>query len=143
MSKLIPNHQQGFSLIELMIVIVIVGILTSIAVPSYQQYVLRANRVDATTYLLNIAAEQEKFYLQNNTYASDIGDLGLTAASPDGYYTVALSGADASGYTATATVVAGARQAEDAAYCDDFAIDETGAKTVGSGSETEDRCWGR
>ena len=71
----------GMTLIELMIVVAIVALLASIAVPSYRQYVLRANRTEATTALLQLAAAQEKFYLQNNTYA---GNALIDDAPPAG-----------------------------------------------------------
>ena len=71
----------GMTLIELMIVVAIVALLASIAVPSYRQYVLRANRIEATTALLQLAAAQEKFYLQNNTYA---GNALIDDAPPAG-----------------------------------------------------------
>ena len=55
-----PNGSRGFSLVELMMVIVIIAILASVAVPGYRDYVQRAQRVDATAALLRIAAAQEK-----------------------------------------------------------------------------------
>ena len=64
-------RMHGVTLIELLIVIVVIGILAAIAVPSYRNYVLRAQRTDAMSALLRVAAAQEKFYLQNNTYADD------------------------------------------------------------------------
>ena len=63
----------GFTLIELMIVIVVVAVLAAIAMPSYRQYVLRTHRTEAKRTLLNVAVAQEKFYLQNNTYAGPSG----------------------------------------------------------------------
>ena len=69
------NRQQGVTLIELVVVVVIVGILASIAIPSYRNYVLRANRTEGRAALLALATAQEKFYLQCNTYT--------TALDPD------------------------------------------------------------
>ena len=85
----------GFTLLELMIVVVIIGILMAIAVPSYQGYVLRSHRTDAHSSLLDIAARQERFVAQRNTYTTDIaGDGGLnmgSANSKEGYYTLAVT----------------------------------------------------
>ena len=75
------NEVTGFTLIELMIVIVIVAVLAAIAMPSYRQYVLRTHRTEAKRSLLNVAVAQEKFYLQNNTYA---GPSALKIAPPAG-----------------------------------------------------------
>lgn len=72
------NLQGGFSLIELMIVIAIVGILARVALPSYRQYVIRGARVEAQAELLQLAALQEKIFLNSNSYA--FGANGVTAA---------------------------------------------------------------
>ena len=61
----------GFTLMELMITLAIVALLAAIAVPSYREYIIRSNRIDATSALLKIAAAQEKFFLQNNSYATN------------------------------------------------------------------------
>ncbi len=65
------RHHRGVTLVELLIVIVIIAILGLIAVPSYRQYSMRAQRTEAKTALLRLAANQERFYLQNNTYTND------------------------------------------------------------------------
>ena len=70
---------RGFTLIELMITLAISGILMTLAVVSYERYVRRAGRVDATSALLRIASAQEKFYAQNGQYTDD-----LESAPPDG-----------------------------------------------------------
>jgi prepilin-type N-terminal cleavage/methylation domain-containing protein len=68
----------SFSLIELMIVVIIIGVLVGISLPAYQGYVLRSHRTDAHSYLLDIAARQERFVAQRNTYTTDIAaDTGL------------------------------------------------------------------
>src|SRR5437763_2903936 len=89
-----PHRMRGMTLIELMVVVAIVAILASLAVGSYRRYVLRANRTDATSALLRIQVAQEKYFLQNNTYTTDVTDLpptGLGVASPttNGFYTLA------------------------------------------------------
>lgn len=68
----------GFTLIELMIVVAIVGILAAIAYPSYQEYVLRGNRSEAQALLNDAAARQERYYTQNNTYADTTAKLGYS-----------------------------------------------------------------
>ena len=96
--------QGGFTLVELMITLVIIGILIGVALPSYRQYVIRSNRVDATSALLRVAANQERFYLQNNTYSADLADVGFPGgATTEGHYTLAINNADAAGFEIQAT----------------------------------------
>ena len=103
----------GLTLIELMVVLVIIGILGTIAVPAYQQYAVRARRTEAKTALLRLAANQERFYLQNNTYTDDLAALGFAAGvSDDGVYTLSVPQADTATYEAAAVPTPGAARAE-------------------------------
>jgi len=111
-------NNKGFTLIELMIVVAIIGILASIAYPSYQDYVLRAKRGDAKAGLLSLQLAQEKYRASCAEYASGMdsttrscvagsstaGDHDLIAsnASADGNYTLSIFSASASGYVITA-----------------------------------------
>jgi type IV pilus assembly protein PilE len=135
------------TLIELMIVVVVVAILASIAVPGYRNHVLRTHRVEARTALLDLAAAQEKFYLVNNTYATGLqlttappGGLGLPATTENGWYTLAIAdGASAAGFSATATA-AGTQTAD--ADCATFSIDQLGVKSATrSDGGASSRCW--
>lgn len=143
--------QQGMTLIELIVVMVIVGILASIAVPSYRQYVLRANRTEGRAALLALATAQEKFYLQCNTYTTAIGgaatacspaSLAVPATSERGYYTIAVTAADTDGWTATATPN-GKPQTDD--KCQLFTLTSTGLKTAtkSGGNDANGECWGK
>jgi type IV pilus assembly protein PilE len=110
----------GFSLIELMVAVVIVGILAAIAMPSYSNYVIRGARAAAQTELLEMASLQEKIYLNSNAYTASVttayngtsaGGLGKTSGqTSDGKYTLGLSGVGQT-YTLAATPVAGSQQA--------------------------------
>ncbi len=134
-------RMKGVTLIELMIVIVVVAILASIAVPSYRQYVLRSHRVEAKTALLNLAAAQEKFYLENNTYAANTvlttappAGLGLSATTENGWYTIAIAnGANAATFSATATAT-GTQTAD--TDCATFTLTAEGVRTA-----TSAVCW--
>lgn len=142
-SKAAPvTRVRGFTLIELLVTVAVAVILISIAVPNYRSYVQRANRSDATTALLRIAAAQEKFYIQNNTYTTDLSAAGLGIPGTDnGYYTLSLAagaGGLTVGYTATATAAAGKRQADDTG-CASFTINERGVR--GSSPKAPDVCW--
>ncbi len=102
----------GFTLIELMIVVVIVAVLAAIAAPAYQQYARETKRTDAHSALLRIATLQEKFFSNNNQYATSAVTLGYAAnpaASNDGYWasTVATVGAPPTSFTLTAAPAGG------------------------------------
>lgn len=72
-------RSKGFTLVELMIVVAIVGILTAIAYPSYSEYVLRGRRAEARTALLDLMQQQERYFTQNNSYlAFSTDNAGVT-----------------------------------------------------------------
>lgn len=139
----------GYTLIELLVVVTIIGLLTAVAVPSYRQYVLRAKRADATTALLRLAAMQERFYIQNNSYASSAqmatappAGLGI-GGTERGYYTLEItSGNLTTGYTATASVDPDGEQHDDS-ECMTFSITESGLRSArdGGGGDNTERCW--
>ena len=75
------RQQSGFSLIELMIVVLVVAILTAIAVPSYRQYLIRTHRSAAQSQMMEIANRQQQFLLANRRYASTLAELNYTLPS--------------------------------------------------------------
>ena len=94
------KHQRGFTLIELLIAVVIIGIIASIAYPSYTRYVERSVRSDGQTALLQAASEMERCYSRDYTYAEC--DLEMTI-SPSGHYEISLDSESDSSYLLTAT----------------------------------------
>lgn len=98
------SRDQGFTLIELMITIVVVAILTAIALPQYSNYVQRARRADAKTALLELAARQERFFAVNNAYTNNAANLGYGAGAA---FPVNVSSGSTSYYTLATTVTAG------------------------------------
>jgi len=140
--------QQGFTLIELIIVIAIVGILTSIALPMYRDYVIRANRTEAKAALAAVALAQERFYSANNTYTSNIASLGSmtvvksTGETDGGYYSISIAlQSSGNAYTLSATPQAKAGQASD--NCKILTLTNTGLKNVSGANSgyTAANCW--
>jgi type IV pilus assembly protein PilE len=73
-------RMRGITLIELMIVVVVVSILAAIAYPNYQEFVARAKRNEARAALLRLATNQERFYLNNNTFTADMTQIGFSSS---------------------------------------------------------------
>lgn len=134
------RKMRGITLLELMIVVVVVGILAAVAYPNYRDAADRAKRNEAKAALLQIATNQERFYLNNNTYTTDLTDLGFPTAAnfvtESGSYRINVGAADASNYSATATYLKGGSEAS---KCLTFQIDGRGDKS--SAPLTD--CWTR
>lgn len=130
---------RGFTLIELMIVVAIVAILAAVAYPSYTNYVFRTRRADGREILMRIAAAQERNYTNLNAYAANVADLGISATSEKGYYTVAAATANGN---QTFTLTATPQAPQDKDKCKELIIDNLGQKSFGSGgNETNGKCW--
>lgn len=135
------RRHAGFTLVELMIVVVIVGILTSIAYPGYLDYTRRAKRAEAKALLSDITARQERFYFDNNTYTTTMTQLGFPAgavSSAEGRYTAAVAAMNANiatGYIITATLAAGSDP-----KCGNLTLDSSGAKGS-SVTANAAECW--
>ena len=138
----------GYSLIEVMVVVAIVGILASIAIPSYSSYVLRGKRAEGRATLLDLAARQERFYSDNNQYATvfGVGGVNVSTSSKNNYYTLTITPNDLQNQTYTLT--AAPSGFVDSA-CDSFTLDQAGARglNVGGAASTDtaliNDCWGR
>jgi type IV pilus assembly protein PilE len=136
------HAMRGITLIELLTVIVVVAILGTIAVSSYRNYLLRTNRTEARMALLRVQAAQEKFFLQNNRYATNAelddappAGLGIATTTPGGFYAIDLINVTATRYTARARARNG--QLDDIAACQTLTIDETGNRQPSASPE----CW--
>ena len=132
----------GVTMIELLIVVVIIGILAAVALPAYRNYVVRADRTEATSVLLQIAAAQEKWYLQNNTYTASLDDLGFGSTTSSGRYALSIPFGDAARFQARADAT-GSQSDDD--ECPVFAIDESGFRYGGPGpvsaASNAPDCW--
>lgn len=140
--------QQGFTLIELVIVIAIVGILSSIAMPLYRDYVVRTNRTEAKTALAAVALAQERYYSANNTYSTTLASLGTvmglssSGVTENGYYSISIVAANpTASYSLSATPQSKAGQNTD--KCGTLTLTSTGVKGVSSATSgyTAANCW--
>ncbi|MSQ91968.1 MAG: type IV pilin protein [Gammaproteobacteria bacterium] len=144
------TRQRGVTLIELVVVMMIVGILAAIAIPSYRAYVLRSQRSDAQDALLALATQQEKFYLQCNIYATGCAaapncagpNLQGTNSSKNGWYTLTIPVGNVTSYTISATATAGGNQFQDV-DCRTFLVTDRGIRTAANsgGAANTAECW--
>ncbi len=135
-----PVRLRGVTLMELMMVIVILGILVSVGLPNYREFVARAKRAEAKAALLQVATRQESVYLHNNEYTTDMQRLGFANSgcniTDSEAYQVCVTAADANTFVAEATY----RNADaEAGKCFVFRIDGRGVKT----SAPDTNCWSR
>jgi type IV pilus assembly protein PilE len=110
------RQAKGFTLIELMIVVAIVGIIAMVAIPQYNQYVIKGNRAAAEAFMLDVSNRQKQYLLDARSYAGDLTTLSMTAPSNvSKNYTVTIDapGGTPPSYTITATPKAGSKQASD------------------------------
>jgi type IV pilus assembly protein PilE len=146
----------GFTLIELMIAVAIVGILATIAATSYQRQVMQSHRTDARTALLDLAGREEKLFSTTNQYSAIPSVLGYGAATtavsfPVGssngtnYYNVLittpdpLQPANPNSYTITATPISTSPQAADTT-CTSLTVNQLGQQTATPVPNTA-TCW--
>lgn len=133
---------KGFTLVELMIVIVVIAILGSIALPSYQETMRKGRRADAKNTLLELAALQERFYSENGAYGTLATIAGsTTVASPEGFYNVTVvlgGGGRPQTYRLTAARQGG--QIDDS-KCGDFRYNQAGVKDMVNATSTPEKCW--
>lgn len=140
------TKNSGFTLIEMMITVMIIGILAAIAIPNYQQYVTRSNRTEGMALLQEAAARQERFMTQNNRYATTVAELGYTATggraagrSANDIYQLTIANS-ASTVEYSMTVVPQGIQASRDSECGTLGLNHAGAKSkTGSGALSD--CW--
>lgn len=145
------RRKQGFTLVELMIVVAVVAILAAIAYPNYREYVLRSNRSVGQALLADAAARQERFFSDYNRYTQVVveppgcqgADCGLrfrSDLSEGGLYRLSVPAATNAAYRVTASAIG--NQTQDTA-CMTMSRENTGARTAqdADGGDSTARCW--
>jgi len=121
-----PSHR-GFTLVEVMITVVIVGILAAIAIPNYTRYVIRGNRAAAQQHLIDLAQREQQFLADARVYKDSVSGLNMqTPPAVSKWYTITIQtdNGPPPKFTITATPVAGSGQVSDG----NLSIDQAGTK---------------
>ena len=152
MNQTSPNSLRGaagFTLIELMITVAIIAILTMIAYPSYQQYILKSHRTDAKTALLDLATRQERLFTLQNVYSSAPAALGYGAASfpiaiqsgNQSYYVLSVQQVNNAASSPTYTAIATPTGPQQRDSCGTYSINQLGVQTnTGNTTPTAQCC---
>ncbi|MCG7533796.1 type IV pilin protein [Pseudoalteromonas sp. OOF1S-7] len=139
--KKTKHTELGFTLVEMMITIAILGILASIAYPSYAEYVRRAARAEAAATLLDAANKQEQYFVDNRQYTNSLAALGLPATTENNYFSLEIElGDDLNSFVIRATASGG--PLADDTECTTLTINNLNIRGS-TGTFTADRCWGR
>lgn len=143
--RVMHRRTGGFTLIEVMIVVAILGVLAAIVYPSYMEYVRRGQRAEAKSLLLQNAQFLERNMTENNRYDKDGAgnDIALPfTSSPqngDATYSIAANPLDDTTYTLQASRQAGTMMEND--ECGTFTLDHRGQKGLSSNTRSVDECW--
>jgi type IV pilus assembly protein PilE len=130
------KRSKGFSLIELMVVVAIVGVLASVAFPSFMNSIRKSRRSDALIALGAAQQSQERYRLSHSTYGGTASAIGISGNSEAGLYTIAISGNTGTDYVLTASAVSSKSQASDT-DCTSITITKSGATTTNAPTA----CW--
>jgi type IV pilus assembly protein PilE len=150
MNIALPKFQRGITLIELLVVVAIIAIVSAIAFPSYDRYIVRTKRAVAQNVLMQVADRQQQFFMDNKRFAASLTNLGFganpfvvdddgaatVAGDVDAVYSVTLSNVTQTTWTATAAPLNG--QLSRDTNCGSLSITQTGDRDSAGGGNN---CW--
>ena len=138
---MVRANNRGFTLIELMIAVAIIAIIMAVAYPSYLNHVRSSRRSSGESKLMEMMSAQERYYTENNTYATDLTKIGYSAAtnvqSDGGWYKIKAAGCGggiSSCVTLTATAQNDQSNDTNGTDCTSLTLDSRGSKTPSA-------CW--
>lgn len=140
---MISNKARGFTLIEAMIVVALIGIIVAFGYPSYRDQVIKSRRAEGMGELLELADRLERYYSDKGTYVgATLGNSNsdiFHATTAKGHYTLAIVGAETDNIQFAVTATPKNGQEKD--KCHTFKLTSQGIKTVSGGSLSADECW--
>ena len=128
---------RGFTLIELMIVLVVLAIIVAVGYPSYLEQVKKSRRAEGMGQLLELADRMERAYSDSGTYPTVISEV-YVATTDGGFYTLSIVSANNVSFTVSAAPTSLGRQNDD--KCETFTLTSLGQKSV-SDSSLNSHCW--
>jgi type IV pilus assembly protein PilE len=134
-------QQKGLTLIDVMIVVAIIAILSTIAYPLYSSYLTKTRRADAESDLTQIMQAQQRYFTANSTYVTDLSKVGYASAtvtSESNHYTITAS---ACVDDINSCVKLTAVPQRDDAECGNIIYDSTGVKSISGDASNRDKCW--
>lgn len=152
------TRSRGFTLIELMMAVAVLGIIVAVALPSYNDSIRKSRRTDAFTALSNVQQAQERWRANNPAYCDQLtaaanatpAGLAQPSTTSNGHYTVSLESVSATGYALVATAISTSSQANDGSCARLRVRVAAGNILYGSATmtgafdeSTTNRCWSR
>lgn len=133
------RRTHGFTLIEMMVTVAIVGILAAVGYPSYLEHLAKGRRADGRAALVDLAQRMERYYTERSTYATaTLGNSGIyPSTSPQGYYTLSITAKSATAFSIEATPTGS--QLHDA--CGSLGYNQAGDKSTSGGTLPTSACW--
>jgi len=134
------RNARGFTMIELMIVVVIVGILAAVGIPAYTKHTVKAKRAAAESFIMAVANKQEQYMLDARSYTSTLSALATTPTDVSANYSITITNVGTAPPTYTINAVPTGGQLARDTECGTVSINQAGTKSI-TGTGTVANCW--